>query len=91
MNDFTSILFFFEEPSMVSFYATPYAMLRTQPRKAIRMITPSLCAQKCLKEEGFVCRSFNYLVSTVIIKMFSLKKVMFNALRSFIVIHIKLL
>ena len=47
---------------MSYFYVTPYAVIPGNNLKQYGKVTPNRCAQYCLEEELFICRSFDYRV-----------------------------
>ncbi|XP_059170775.1 uncharacterized protein LOC131952238, partial [Physella acuta] len=42
------------------FFATPYSIVPGENDKTIESVAPERCAQACLEETAFVCRSFDY-------------------------------
>ncbi len=46
------------------FYATPYAVVLGNNHKQFTHVTPNRCAQYCMEEDAFVCRSFDYKVNS---------------------------
>jgi hypothetical protein len=50
---------------MTHFYATPYSVLIGNDVKSYSQVTVDYCAQMCVMEQGFVCRSFDYEVTMV--------------------------
>ena len=50
------------EKYLTYFYATPYAVVLGNNHKQYTRVTPNKCAQFCLEEEAFICRSFDYKV-----------------------------
>ncbi|XP_062579644.1 CUB and sushi domain-containing protein 2-like isoform X2 [Saccostrea cucullata] len=44
------------------FYPTPYSAVLGHNEKTVTGVTPSACARKCLEENNFICRSFDYQV-----------------------------
>ena len=57
------------EKYLTYFYATPYAVVLGNNHKQYTRVTPNKCAQFCLEEEAFICRSFDYKVRFMITSM----------------------
>ncbi|KAK3750842.1 hypothetical protein RRG08_033658 [Elysia crispata] len=49
-------------PHLERFYATPYSIVLQENHKKLEKVEPDRCAQACLEETAFVCRSFDYQV-----------------------------
>ncbi|GFN90210.1 hypothetical protein PoB_001671600 [Plakobranchus ocellatus] len=62
---------FTDRPHLERFYATPYSIVLKENHKALDKVEPDRCAQACLEETTFVCRSFDYQVSLWILSVFS--------------------
>ena len=45
------------------FYPTPYTIVLGHNDKTFQRVSPNQCAQNCLEERDFVCRSFDYQVN----------------------------
>ncbi|XP_061188278.1 uncharacterized protein LOC133196384 [Saccostrea echinata] len=52
----------FKDDYLRRFYPTPYSAILGHNEKTVSGITPSACARKCLEENIFICRSFDYQV-----------------------------
>ncbi|KAK2164747.1 hypothetical protein LSH36_59g02015 [Paralvinella palmiformis] len=51
---------------MSYFYVTPYAVIPGNNLKQYGKVTPNRCAQYCLEEELFICRSFDYRIKDAV-------------------------
>ncbi|ELU16826.1 hypothetical protein CAPTEDRAFT_188385, partial [Capitella teleta] len=50
------------ERNIELFYPTPYATVPGNNLKEYSRVTPNRCAQMCLEEDTFICRSFDYQI-----------------------------
>ncbi|XP_074654352.1 uncharacterized protein LOC141908279 isoform X2 [Tubulanus polymorphus] len=48
------------EKWLVYFYVTPFAVLSGSNKKHYNRVSPDRCAELCVKESDFICRSFDY-------------------------------
>ena len=56
------LFLFLPGPHLERFYATPYSIVLQENHKKLEKVEPDRCAQACLEETAFVCRSFDYQV-----------------------------